>query len=58
MDYIKEISTFDEHLDSRYGKQGTESRTEFEIKAKSFMQKVLLEEEGLCKDINSLAKDC
>lgn len=28
--------TFDEHLDKRYGKIGTEKRTEFEIKAKAF----------------------
>ena len=28
--------TFDEHLDQRYGRVGTEKRTEFEIKAKSF----------------------
>ncbi len=29
-------TTFDEHLDKRYGKLGTEKRTEFEIKAKAF----------------------
>ena len=28
--------TFDEHLDQRYGKSGSEKRTEFEIKAKAF----------------------
>jgi len=28
--------TFDEHLDKRYGKIGSEKRTEFEIKAKAF----------------------
>ena len=28
--------TFDEYLDQRYGRVGTEKRTEFEIKAKSF----------------------
>jgi len=33
---MKDIVTFDEHLDERYGKIGTKSRTEFEIKAKSF----------------------
>jgi DNA-binding XRE family transcriptional regulator len=33
---MKEITTFDEHLDQRYGKIGTEKRTEFEIKAKTF----------------------
>lgn len=30
------MTTFDEHLDSRYGKIGTKKRTEFEIKAKAF----------------------
>lgn len=33
---MKDIVTFDEHLDERYGKIGTKKRTEFEIKAKSF----------------------
>ena len=33
---MKNITTFDEHLDNRYGKIGTEKRTEFEIKAKAF----------------------
>ncbi len=33
---MKEITTFDEHLDQRYGKVGTEKRIEFEIKAKAF----------------------
>ncbi len=33
---MKDIVTFDEHLDQRYGKIGTEKRTEFEIKAKSY----------------------
>ncbi len=33
---MKNITTFDEHLDKRYGKIGTERRAEFEIKAKSF----------------------
>ena len=33
---MKDITTFDEHLDKRYGKIGTEKRTEFEIKAKAF----------------------
>ncbi|HYV94300.1 MAG TPA: helix-turn-helix transcriptional regulator [Chitinophagales bacterium] len=32
----KHITTFDEHLDRRYGKIGTTRRTEFEIKAKAF----------------------
>jgi len=33
---MKNIVTFDEHLDKRYGKIGTKKRTEFEIKAKAF----------------------
>ena len=33
---MKNITTFDEHLDSRYGKIGTKKRLEFEIKAKAF----------------------
>ena len=33
---MKDITTFDEHLDKRYGKIGTEKRTNFEIKAKAF----------------------
>jgi HTH-type transcriptional regulator / antitoxin HipB len=33
---MKDIVTFDEHLDKRYGKIGTEKRTNFEIKAKAF----------------------
>ena len=32
----KTITTFDEHLDNRYGKIGTSKRTDFEIKAKAF----------------------
>lgn len=33
---MKDIVTFDEHLEQRYGRIGTEKRTVFEIKAKSF----------------------
>jgi len=33
---MKDITTFDEHLDQRYGIIGTERRTDFEIKAKAF----------------------
>lgn len=33
---MKDITTFDEHLDNRYGKVGEEKRTNFEIKAKAF----------------------
>lgn len=45
----KNITTFDEHLDSRYGKIGTIKRTEFEIKAKAFaIGEVIKEERRLC----------
>jgi len=33
---MRDITTFDEHLDQRYGEVGTVNRTEFEIKAKAF----------------------
>lgn len=39
------IKTFSQHLDERYGKTGTEKRTEFEIKAKSFAIGELIKEE-------------
>ena len=32
----KNITTFEEHLEKRYGKIGTKSRTDFDIKAKAF----------------------
>ena len=32
----KTITTFDEHLENRYGQVGTAKRTDFEIKAKAF----------------------
>jgi DNA-binding XRE family transcriptional regulator len=33
---MNEVMAFEEHLNQRYGKIGTEKRTEFEIKAKAF----------------------
>jgi len=33
---MKNTTTFDEHLDQRYGRTGSKKRTEFEIKAKAF----------------------
>ena len=33
---MENITTFDDHLDQRYGKIGTPNRTDFEIKAKAF----------------------
>ena len=33
---MKDITTFEEHLDKRYGMIGSEKRIDFEIKAKAF----------------------
>ena len=41
----KNIKTFTEHLDKRYGQTGTKERTDFEIKAKSFVIDELIKEE-------------
>lgn len=41
----KTITTFDEHLDNRYGKIGTSKRTDFEIKAKAFAIGEVIKEE-------------
>lgn len=41
----KNITTFDEHLDSQYGKMGTAKRTEFEIKSKAFAIGEIIKEE-------------
>ncbi|MBM4166627.1 MAG: helix-turn-helix transcriptional regulator [Ignavibacteria bacterium] len=41
----KTITTFDEHLDKRYGKIGTRKRTDFEIKAKAFAIGEVIKEE-------------
>ncbi len=40
-----DITTFNEHLAIRYGKRGTQKRTEFEIKAKAFLIGELIKEE-------------
>ena len=46
----KNTTTFNEHLTKRYGKRGTEQRTEFEIKAKAFLiGEVIKEERHLAK---------
>lgn len=42
---IKNITTFDEHLDKRYGKRGSPERTKFEIKAKAFAIGEIIKEE-------------
>ncbi len=41
---FKEIRSFDELIDSKYGKIGTSKRTEFEYKAKAFMIGELLKD--------------
>ncbi len=46
----KNITTFEEHLDKRYGEIGSLIRTEFEIKAKAFaIGEVIKEERKLAK---------
>jgi DNA-binding XRE family transcriptional regulator len=39
------LKTFDQHLEDRYGKNGSETRTAFEIKAKSFAIGEMIKEE-------------
>lgn len=41
----KNLKTFSQHLDNRYGRTGTKNRTDFEIKAKSFAIGELIKEE-------------
>ena len=41
----KNYTTFEEHLDVRYGKIGTKKRTDFEIKAKAFAIGEVIKEE-------------
>lgn len=41
----KNITTFEEHLDTRYGATGSVKRTEFEIKAKAFAIGEVIREE-------------
>lgn len=42
---VMEIKTFNQHLDERYGKIGSNKRTEFEIKAKAFAIGEIIREE-------------
>ncbi|MCK4665043.1 MAG: helix-turn-helix transcriptional regulator [Bacteroidales bacterium] len=44
MKTIKDATTFDELLDIKYGKLGTEKRDEFEVKAKSFVVGEMIKE--------------
>jgi DNA-binding XRE family transcriptional regulator len=41
----KNVKTFAQHLDKRYGETGTKERTNFEIKAKSFAIGELIKDE-------------
>ncbi|MBW7870712.1 MAG: hypothetical protein H3C39_06585 [Flavobacteriia bacterium] len=41
----KNIKTFNQHLEERYGKIGSDKRTEFEIKAKAFAIGEIIREE-------------
>jgi ribosome-binding protein aMBF1 (putative translation factor) len=39
------ITTWESHLDKKYGKRGTASRTDFEVKAHTFVVGEILKEE-------------
>ncbi len=43
----KNITSFEDHLESRYGQIGTEKRSDFEAKAKAYVIGELLKEERL-----------
>lgn len=45
METKNNIQTFSNHLDKRYGKLGTEKRTEFEARAKAFAIGEIIREE-------------
>jgi ribosome-binding protein aMBF1 (putative translation factor) len=46
----KDITTFDAYLDETYGKVGTKTRTDFDIKAKAFaIGEIIKEERRLSK---------
>lgn len=50
MKKAKDITTFDEYLDEIYGKIGTRTRTDFDIKAKAFaIGEIIKEERRLAK---------
>ena len=47
----KDITTFEEYLDETYGKIGTKTRTDFDIKAKAFaIGEILKDERKQAKD--------
>ena len=41
---VKLLTTFDEHLDERYGKRGTASRAQYEAEYEAFKLGILLQE--------------
>jgi ribosome-binding protein aMBF1 (putative translation factor) len=46
----KDLTTFEEYLDETYGKVGTRTRTDFDIKAKAFaIGEIIKEERRLAK---------
>ena len=46
----KTITTFEEHLEERYGKIGSKTRTDFDIKAKAFaIGEIIKDERKLAK---------
>ncbi len=53
MKTIKDATNFDELLDIKYGKLGTEKRDEFEIKAKSFVVGEMIKEERKKSSFNT-----
>ena len=46
MKTIKDATNFDELLDIKYGKPGTEKRDEFEVKAKAFIVGEMVKEKN------------
>ena len=44
MKQIRDVQTFDELLDIKYGKLGTEKRDEYEVKAKAFVVGEMIKE--------------
>ncbi|HEX2927947.1 MAG TPA: helix-turn-helix transcriptional regulator [Ruminiclostridium sp.] len=50
MEKSKNITSFEDHLDKQYGKIGSKSRTEFDIKAKAFaIGEIIKDERKLAK---------
>lgn len=47
----KNLTTFEEHLERRYGKIGTPTRADFELKSKAFIIGELIKEERLSANL-------